>query len=226
MQSFPLRSFPFSKNTRRRSTSSALQSSSNDRSGEYDSNEDRIDPSSSGKQPEGQDLTEQFYQFIQNNPNNDGSDSGPGRSNLLNTNGGVSPPQQQRKFTGTSSNSFLFNNDDIDKFLDSSATNSNNNRNNPDSNLQREYRREFDLAGRFERTFQYQALAVLAALVVVLTVGITGGITDGSNRYFDDEIDDYNNIEFYYPNNALLQQSWEDYLQDQPRLSGSSSVFL
>lgn len=238
MQSFPLLPvvpIPSSKNTNRIPT--FARQSFNDNTEDLD-NDDRASPSSaSTRKPEqeGQDLTEQFYQFIQNsNPNtplgDDSYSSPPGRSNLFTKNDPPSPAPQRRKFTGVPSNSFLFDDDDENNFnspVVSSSTGNNNG--NKESNLQSEYRREFELVGRFERTLQYQALAVLAALVVVLSVGFTGGITDGSDRYFDDDVFADDSIESYYPNNnnnAQLQQSWEDYLQDPTRRSGSSSVFL
>ena len=55
--------------------------------------------------------------------------------------------------------------------------------------LDREREQEFRLAGNFEQTLPLQAALVVFSLVVVLTVGLTGGITDGSDRFFDDEID-------------------------------------
>ena len=58
------------------------------------------------------------------------------------------------------------------------------------------FEREFNLAGRFERTLPLQAGLLLAALVFSISVGFTGGITDGSDRNFGgaDVID-----ESYFP---------------------------
>ena len=85
-------------------------------------------------------------------------------------------PKPIRKFTGASSPLF-----------------SSNDRNSQQSNIQREREREFNLAGRFERTFPIQAAILLASAIFISLVGLSGGITDGSDRYFygdDDLIED------------------------------------
>ena len=82
-----------------------------------------------------------------------------------------------RKFTGAStSSSSLFSNEQTTS---------------PSNNLQREREREYNLAGRFERTFGIQAAILLLSLVGVISVGVSGGITDGSDRNFgyDDMLD-------------------------------------
>jgi len=83
-----------------------------------------------------------------------------------------------RKFTGAStSSSSLFSNEQTTS---------------PSNNLQREREREYNLAGRFERTFGIQAAILLLSLVGVISVGVSGGITDGSDRNFgyEDMLDD------------------------------------
>ena len=81
-----------------------------------------------------------------------------------------------RKFTGASPSS-LFSNEPTTS---------------PSNNLQREREREYNLAGRFERTFGIQVAILLLSLVGVISVGLSGGITDGSDRNFgyDDMLDD------------------------------------
>ena len=88
-------------------------------------------------------------------------------------------PPTRRKFTGASSSQSLFTN------------NNNNEQSSPQSNLQREREREFNLASNFERTFGIQAILLLASLIGVISVGLSGGITDGSERNFygEDEVD-------------------------------------
>ena len=83
-----------------------------------------------------------------------------------------SQPKPIRKFTGASSPLFT------------------NNGNSQQSNVQREREREFNLAGRFERTFPIQAAILLASAIFISIVGLSGGITDGSDRYFygDDDL--------------------------------------
>lgn len=86
------------------------------------------------------------------------------------------PPTPIRKFTGASTPLFT-----------------NNSNETPNTNLQREREREFNLASRFERTFPIQAAIILASAIFISLVGITGGITDGSERNFygdDDLIED------------------------------------
>ena len=82
-----------------------------------------------------------------------------------------------RKFTGSSTPSSLFSNEQTSS---------------PSNNIQREREREYNLAGRFERTFGIQAAILLISLVGVISVGLSGGITDGSDRNFggDDMLDD------------------------------------
>ena len=82
-----------------------------------------------------------------------------------------------RKFTGASNPSSLFSNEQTTS---------------PSNNLQREREREYNLAGRFERTFGIQVAILLLSLVGVISVGLSGGITDGSDRNFgyDDMLDD------------------------------------
>lgn len=52
------------------------------------------------------------------------------------------------------------------------------------------YDREMNLASNFERTIPLQAALLLVSIAFAFYIGFTGGITDGSERYFDDEMDD------------------------------------
>ena len=64
-----------------------------------------------------------------------------------------------RKFTGASNPSSLFSNEQTTS---------------PSNNLQREREREYNLAGRFERTFGIQVAILLLSLVGVISVGLSG----------------------------------------------------
>ena len=98
------------------------------------------------------------------------------------------PPQPIRKFTGASTSS------PSRSLFTSNRSNTNNNNSDAMSpNIQREREREFNLAGRFERTFGLQVALLIFCIVFNLAIGLSGGITDGSDRSFygdDDLIED------------------------------------
>jgi hypothetical protein len=58
------------------------------------------------------------------------------------------------------------------------------------------------LASLFQQTLPFQALLVTLAIAFVVYIGISGGITDGSERFFDDDINDvmmWNVPQYYDP---------------------------
>jgi hypothetical protein len=48
--------------------------------------------------------------------------------------------------------------------------------------------REMKLASLFQQTLPFQALLVAMAIAFAVYIGISGGITDGSERFFDDDV--------------------------------------
>lgn len=57
-------------------------------------------------------------------------------------------------------------------------------------------RQEFDLVGNFERTLLLQVTVLVASLIFVTYVGLSGGITNGSDRFYDDDVDFMGGIEY------------------------------
>lgn len=132
----------------------------------------------------GQELADQFYdyQLKSERAAEAASSSSPNISDktpeIYETNATPPPLRLARKFTGTASPpSSLF------------ANNNQQSDSAPSTNIQREREREFDLAGRFERTFGIQVAILVASIIFALSVGLSGGITDGSDRDFNG--DDY-----------------------------------
>lgn len=71
---------------------------------------------------------------------------------------------------------------------------------------------EFNLAGRFQNTLPIQAAILAASILFISYVGLTGGITDGSERFFDDEVE------------IMGGYSIDDFRSDTDNTSPSSGV--
>jgi len=146
---------------------------------------------SSQDDTEGEALAKDFFKEIEKREGNSQADEIVGEVAPRKFTGSDLGTRSATKFTGRDS---LF-----------SQNGSSNTNKTP---LDREREREFRLAGNFEQTLPLQAALVVFSLVVVLTVGLTGGITDGSDRFFDDDID--------YMGGNYLEEIRSDTLNSNP----------
>jgi hypothetical protein len=74
--------------------------------------------------------------------------------------------------------------------------------------------REIKLASLFQQTLPFQALLVAMAIAFAVYIGISGGITDGSERFFDDDVNNdvmmWNVPNYYDPGDSTAAAAAEN----------------